>query len=112
MKHLEWVFVADVAVIVAAALVVVRYLMPYLKQILTDVCGNELRSSFWTAFSNVTLVLTPAIFAMHVRPESGETPLIFQAASQIEWGLIGLGVAVITLGIVVGSFIPRHPAKP
>ncbi len=111
MKVLVWIFLVDVAVILAAALVVVRYLMPYLKQILVDVCGNELRSNFWTAFSNVTLVLTPAIFAMHVRPESGETLLIFQAASQIEWGLIGLVVAVLTLGIVIGSFIPRQPVK-
>ena len=104
------VFLIDIGVVVAAALVVVAYLKSSLRKILIDLCGTEDRAGFWVAFSNVTLVLVPAIFAMHYHPVASE-PVVFQAGTQLEWAMIGLAVAVLFLGIVLGRFIPRRTVR-
>jgi hypothetical protein len=54
--------------VVAGTLV---YLHPNLRTILTELCGSAERARFWTAFSNITLFLTPLIFALHSQPQSG-----------------------------------------
>jgi ABC-type antimicrobial peptide transport system permease subunit len=105
------IFLSGLGLTLFAAFVVVAYLMPHLKRILVDLCGTGDRASFWTAFSNVALILVPTIFAMHYRPgQGGDVPLVFEMSTQLEWALIGLVVTVITLGIVIGMFIPRRQA--
>src|SRR5712691_10475000 len=54
---------------VHVSLIVVAYLRRPLKAILADLCGTAERARFWSAFSNVTLVLVPLIFVMQYRPE-------------------------------------------
>lgn len=49
----------------------VSYLKAHLKNLLVELCGTEERASFWLAFSNVTLVLVPLIFALDYQPEFG-----------------------------------------
>ena len=100
-----------------AALAVVLYLKPFLRTILVELCGTAERAGFWLAFSNVTLVLTPLIFALHFRSEPEErVSLIFALGTQLEGALLGLVVSVIILGMVISRFIPpvrpRVPAGP
>ena len=61
-------FLVGVAVTAALAIAVVWYLKPYLHDVLVDLCGTAPRAAFWTAFSNVTVALTPILFALHYRP--------------------------------------------
>ena len=51
------VFLADVGVTSGVSLIVVAYLRRPLRAILADLCGTAERAKFWSAFSNVTLVL-------------------------------------------------------
>lgn len=100
------VFVLGIAVTGLTCLLVLGYLRLTLKKILIDLCGTEDRAGFWTAFSNVTLILVPTIVAMHYRPEVGQNlPLVFQLGSQLEWALIGLASSVVVLGMVLALFI-------
>ncbi len=103
-------FLSGVGMAGGVSLAVVLYLKPHLTGLLVDLCGTAGRARFWAAFSNVTLLLIPLIFALHYHPGSSpQTPVIFELGTQLEWALIGLVVSVVTLGIVLSLFIPRQP---
>ncbi len=107
------VFATGVGATLVAALIVVAYLRQPMQGVLLDLCGTEERARFWMAFSNVTLILTPLIFAMHMRPDREEpAPPVDQLSLQVEGALIGLAAAVLVLGFVIGQFIPRGAATP
>jgi hypothetical protein len=102
------VFASGLGTTLIAAVIVVRYLSGPLRTQLRELCGNAERAEFWTAFSNVTVILTPAIFAMLVDPSAvSGTPAFVAIISQLRWGLIGLVVAVLMLGWILGRFIPK-----
>jgi len=59
--------------------------------------------------SDITLV--PVIFAMQYHPETGGTsPVAFELADQLKWGLIGVVLSITLLAWVLSRFIPRAPA--
>lgn len=103
----EMSFLLGIAIALAFSLAVVVYLRRRLRTILIDLCGTEDRAGFWTAFSNVTLVLVPLICALFERPESGRVLDLFAVASQIQWALIGLVAALALVGLVISVYIPR-----
>jgi hypothetical protein len=91
---------------------VVWYLRRPLRNILIELCGNEQRAEFWTAFSAVVLGVVPVIFAIACRPAPGpDTPAVFELADQLKWGLTGLTGSVLMVGWVVGRSIVRWEAR-
>jgi hypothetical protein len=104
------IFLIGIALTTCIALAVVIYLRPHLSTLLTELCGNRDRAAFWAAFSNTTILLVPIIFALNFRPEP-DVERVFEVASQLEWGLGGLVLSVILMGIVIGRFIPRVAPK-
>jgi hypothetical protein len=106
-------FLTGVGVTSMVSAGVVVYLSRSLNKLLVDLCGTEDRAGFWTAFSNVTLILVPLNFALHHHPEAGEeVPVIYKLAAQIEWALGGLASSVVVLGLVISRFIPASPRVP
>jgi hypothetical protein len=103
------VFLVGILITAVSSCAVVWYLKPSLQGILVDLCGTAERAAFWTAFSNVTIGLTPLIFAMHYRPSDTQTPVVFAIGSQLEFALAGLLVSVVVLGFVLSRFIVRQP---
>jgi hypothetical protein len=103
-------FACGLAATLALALAVVRYLTAPLRRQLHELCGSAERADFWTAFSNVTMVLTPLIFAMSTEPGSvpGVPPLL-AVIGQLKWSCIGLVASILMLGWILGRFIPRTP---
>lgn len=107
-----WSFVAGVALTMVGSVTVVMYLRRPLQKLLTDLCGNQERAGFWTAFSAVTVGAVPVIFALASGPATEvTTPLFMQVAEQLKWGLIGMVLSVLTLGWLVSRFIPRPTPK-
>jgi hypothetical protein len=103
---------AGVGTTAAIGLAVVIYLAPSLNKLLADLCGNQDRANFWSAFSSVTLVLVPLIFALQFRPDPGQpVSVVFELSTQIEWALIGLVCTVVVLGFVLGQFISAAARK-
>ena len=91
---------------------VVLYLRRPLRNILVELCGNEERAEFWTAFSAVVVGVVPVIFAMVCHPAPGpDTPAVLELADQLKWGLIGLTGSVLMLGWVVGRSIVRWEGR-
>ncbi len=102
------IFLIGVGTTAAVSLLVVAYLRSHLNAILIDLCGTAERARFWSAFSHVTLAVVPLIFAMQYRPALGQdTTAVLELGAQLKWALVGLVSSVVTLGIVIGSFIPR-----
>ena len=104
------VFLTGILLAAVASGTVVWYLKPSLQGILLDLCGTGERAAFWTAFSNVTIGLTPLIFAMHYRPGETQMPVVFEIGSQLEFALGGLLLSVVVLGFVLSRFIIKQPA--
>ena len=106
-------FLVGVAVTAARALSVVWYLKPSLHDVLVDLCGTSTRAAFWTAFSTVTVALTPIMFALHYRPDMGpDSHAVFEIGKQLELALAGLLLSVVLLAVVLAKFIPpREPAR-
>jgi uncharacterized membrane protein YhaH (DUF805 family) len=99
-------FAGGLVITLAVAFTVVKYLTTPLRQQLQELCGNAERAAFWTSFSNVMLVLTPAVFAMLVDPWAGACdPPLVGVVSRVKWGLIGLAIVSPDAG---PRFRPLH----
>jgi hypothetical protein len=97
-----------IAITILVAFGVVAYLNRPLRKQLLELCGNAERAAFWAAFANVTVVLTPAIFALSVEPVYGPSlPPLRAIAQQLQWGFVGLVLSVLTLGWILSRFIPK-----
>lgn len=101
-------FLYGLLVTMLASLGVVVYLHKPLHKLLVELCGNDRRAEFWTAFSVVTVGAVPVIFALACRP-SADRPALIEIAYQLEWGLIGMVLSVLLLGWILGRFILRAP---
>ncbi|HUF00123.1 MAG TPA: hypothetical protein VMN99_12775 [Anaerolineales bacterium] len=98
-------FVIEVLLTVVISVLLVGYLRPFLRRILTDLCGTEDRAQFWTAFSNILLIGMPVIFALNYRPEARNTEqLFFEVAGKLSGNLGGLLLALMGVGMIVSFF--------
>lgn len=103
-------YLFGLVITLATSSAVVIYLKAPLQKILIELCGTEERAAFWTSFSNITLTVIPVIFAMQFHPGNlPNTPLAFELADQMKWGLIGIVLSITVLAWVLSRFIPRAP---
>ena len=104
-------FASGLTITLLAAFAVTRYLSGPLRRQLLELCGNAERAEFWTVFSKVAVILTPAIFAMLAEPDPGAlVPVLLVVIRQVKWGLIGLVISVLMLGWILGRSISRMPS--
>ena len=110
---LTMVFLFDVGLAALLSIVLVVYVRAPLRSLLIELCGTKERASFWLAFSNVSLVIAPMIFALDYKPEFGpEKTVILEMATQIKHSLIGFIITLSALGLVLLRFIPRGRGLP
>lgn len=107
-------FVIQIALTLTSAVLLSKYLQPFLRNILIDLCGTEDRARFWTAFSNILLIGLPVIFALNYRPGARTTEeLFFDVAAKLSGNLGGFFVALIGIGLMVSFFalVARKPSE-
>jgi hypothetical protein len=105
-------FLSDVAFAAITSLGIVVYVKKHLRLLLIELCGTAERASFWLAFSNVTLVLVPLIFALDYKLELGpDKSVILEMAAQLKYALIGFIITFSALAIVMFRFIPSNKAN-
>jgi hypothetical protein len=103
--HSIFSFVIEIGLTTLIAVLLVGYLRPFLRRVLTDLCGTEDRAQFWAAFSNILLIGMPIIFALNYRPEAQEPEeLFFEVAGKLSGNLGGLLLALIAVGLIVSFF--------
>jgi protein-S-isoprenylcysteine O-methyltransferase Ste14 len=88
------------------ALLVVIYINKRYYHLLVDLTKKEERARFWLKFSNVLLLLVPLVFSMTIYPDS-----LFGITSQIKWGIVGLVLSLIALGIIIVTYITKVAEK-
>jgi undecaprenyl pyrophosphate phosphatase UppP len=104
-------FASGLTITLLATLAVVRYLSRPLRRMLLELCGIAERAEFWRVFWNVTVILTPAIFATLALPDPRAiVPAPLVVTNQVKWGLIGLVISVLMLGWILGRAISRMPS--
>jgi len=92
---------------------VVRYMRPFLRKALLDLCGTEDRAQFWTAFSNILLIGLPMIIALNYQPKARNTEeLFFEVAGKLSGNLGGFLFALIGIGFIVSFFALVAPRQP
>lgn len=97
------IFFSGICITIIISLIVILYIKEHLKNILIDLCGTKARANFWMAFSNVSLVITPVIFASLLVPDGiGYDILIVR---QLRLALIGLIGIVLIIGFVLKQYI-------
>lgn len=87
------------------SVLLVRYLRPFLRNVLRDLCGTEERAEFWTVFSSILLVGLPLVFALNYRSEAVTIEkLFFEMAGKLSGNLAGMLLALIGIGLMVSFF--------
>lgn len=112
IANLDAVFVFDVAITAFLLIGIILYVQKHLRPLLIELCGKPERANFWLAFSNVTLLLIPLIFALGFEPDFGpKKTVILEMAAQLRYSLIGFVVTLGGLGLVLFRFLPRDKAQ-
>lgn len=107
------IFIADLFLTILVCVGVVLYIRGHLTPLVTELCGSATRAQFWLAFSNVTLVLVPVIFALSAEPElEPGKPAAFVMAEHLKLSLLGLASGLAVLAMVLMIFIRRFPIGP
>ena len=96
------IYFIGLASTVLLSLLVVAYINKRYSNILSDLTKSTERAKFWVKYSNVLLILVPLMFAMTVYPDS-----LFDITSQIKWGIVGLVLSLVALGIIMVIYISQ-----
>jgi len=107
-------FLMQIALTAILSIIVVGYLRPSLRKVLTDLCGTEDRAHFWTAFSNILLIGLPIIISLNYKPQAGGVEeFFFEISSKLSGNLAGLLFALIGIGFIVTFFalVAPRPIK-
>jgi predicted permease len=105
------IFALGIGTACIGSIVAMAHLHRPLRAILTDLCGTTDRAAFWCAFSNITLFLLPLIFMLDYQPDANGGAWLWVLAAVLKRGLVGLVISVVTLGIVIASFIRRGDVR-
>jgi len=106
-------FLVQISLTLVTSALIVGYLRPFLRKILTDLCGTEDRAQFWTAFSNILLIGMPMILALNYKPEAKNAEeLFFEVVRKLSGNLGGLLFALIGTGVIVSFFALVAPKFP
>jgi hypothetical protein len=106
-------FLTEAALTLIISVLIMRYLRPFLRKVLIDLCGTEDRAQFWVAFSNILLVGLPMIIALNYQPTaSNNEELFFEVAGKLRGNLGGFLFALIGVGLIVSFFALVAPRSP
>jgi len=92
------------ALTVLIALLAVVVLWRPLSILLTELCGTEQRSRFWTVWSTVMMVATPMLFVSWRGIATDPADLVQGTMTS---ALVGVLMALIGMGFAVWSRSPR-----
>lgn len=89
---------------IALSLLLVFYLQGPLRRILIELCGNEGRTAYWVAYTNIMLFLVPVLaelLTLTIEPTK-QSPVL-EVAAILRWGLLGIAIALfcVSMGLAV-----------
>src|SRR5256885_16067542 len=100
-------FLTDLGLAATVSIGAVAYLRNALRSLLIELCGTAERANFWLAFSNVTLVLVPLIFALAYEPETAPNKnVIFEMAAQLKNVFVGFVAKLTAIALFLRRIFP------
>lgn len=106
-------FLTEAALTLVITIWIVRYLQPFLRKVLLDLCGTEERAQFWVAFANILLIGLPMILALNYQPQARNAEqLFFEVAAELSGNLGGFLFALVGVGLIVTFFALVAPKPP
>ena len=98
-------FLIEVALTLLISSLLIRYLRPFLRKILVDLCGTADRAQFWLAFSSILLMGMPVLFALNYSPQATNAEeLFFEVARKLSGNLGSFLFSLIGIGFIVSFF--------
>ncbi len=111
MRTPAGIFLVDLGLTVLLSFGIVLYLKTRLRALVIELCGSRERGEFWLAFSNISLLLVPLIFALDAKPAGeADTSIVLTMAGQLKVALLGQVATLVALALTLFSFIPRSKA--
>jgi hypothetical protein len=111
MKTTTGIFLVDLGLTVLLSFGIIVYLQSRLRTLVLELCGSRARGEFWLAFSKISLLLIPLIFALDAKPAGGaDTSIVLTMAGQLKVVLLGQVATLVALALALFSFIPRSKA--
>ena len=103
--HKILAFAIEVIVTFAICSLTIRHLRPFLRSILTDLCGTEERARFWTVFSSILLAGIPLLISLMYEPKAlNAEQLFFELTRRTGGNLFGFMFALVAVGFMVSIF--------
>jgi hypothetical protein len=101
----EFAFLLALCISLIISFGVVLYLRGPLQRVLIDLCGAEHRASFWTAYSNTTMILVPLAALLLARHDRNNGSAMFAIVEHLTAALVGLIISVFLIAMGVAAFI-------
>jgi len=104
----QYSFLTAIAFSIVVPSLVIAALWRPIFGILVDLCGTEVRASFWRMYSALALILTPIAVLFMFHTENPNHGAIFAIVDNARWSLAGLIAALCAVALGVASFIPAR----
>jgi hypothetical protein len=96
----------------AICILLTRFLLSYLGQVLLDLCRTKERAAFWNAFSSLLLIGFPVVFSLKYQPESlSPEEAVFEILGRLGSNLAVYLIILVGIGFIVSFFALVAP-KP
>jgi len=112
--RMDTAFLIECAITLLIVFLILGYLRPFLRRILSDLCGTDDRAQFWTTFTNIILLSLPMISALGFSPTTSLSDPLIVIARQLKSNLMSFIGGLILIGFVLlffTVFASRTPTR-
>lgn len=107
-----YLFVIEILIGVGISTSVILALKQPLKDVLTDICGTEVRAKFWVMYTNLMLMITPLlssiIFGKSHRVAEATFSFYKTAFGSV---LFGMFLSLVIIGWQITKTLPKSSDK-
>ncbi len=103
-----YLFVIEMFIGLGISAIVIFALKQPLKDVLTDICGTEVRAKFWVMYTNLMLVITPLlssiVFGKSHRVAEATFSFYKTAFGSV---LFGVFLSLVIIGLQITKTLPQ-----
>ena len=105
-------FFIEVVLCFTISLTLIYLLKPLLREVLTEMCGTQVRADFWVMFTQLMLIISPLLIVIFFTSAGGDGPVnIAESLKETLFrSLLGDFIALVIIGQVIWRSI--HSTTP
>ena len=103
-----YLFVIEILIGLGISAFVIIALTQPLKDVLTDICGTEVRAKFWVMYTNLMLVITPLLSSIIFGKSHrvAEATFLFYKTA-FGSALFGIFLSLVIIGLQITKTLPE-----